>query len=173
MLQKESLPLLLDLARQQGLEDKGIIGDEDKYLLRLMMPVAKMYTAKKAVENASEGIESFGGQGYIEETGIPGYLRDAQVLPIWEGTSNVMALDVMRALTKSKGEALRVFRKRILKAIQDASKSTDPNITASSYNLELAVRNLIDFCSQMQENIVAMEYAGRDFAQSLANIYIA
>ena len=67
----------------------------------------------------------------------------------------------MRALTKSKGEALRVFRKRILKAIQDASKSTDPNITASSYNLELAARNLIDFCSQMQENIVAMEYAGK------------
>ena len=74
---------------------------------------------------------------------------------------NYKALDVMRALTKSKGEALRVFRKRILKAIQDASKSTDPNITASSYNLELAVRNLIDFCSQMQENIVAMEYAGK------------
>ena len=54
--------LLLDLARQQGLDDNGIIGDEDKFLLRLMMPVAKMFTAKKAVENASEGIESFGGQ---------------------------------------------------------------------------------------------------------------
>merc|ERR1719510_2242309 len=139
MLQKESLPLLLDLARQQGLEDKGIIGDEDKYLLRLMMPVAKMFTAKKAVANASEGIESFGGQGYIEETGIPGFLRDAQVLPIWEGTSNVMALDVMRALTKTKGEALRVFRNRILSILRSASTQTssaDPNITATCQSLK-------------------------------------
>ena len=90
--------LMIDLARQQGLEDIGSIGDNDKLLLRLMTPVAKLYTAKKAVELASEGIEAFGGQGYIEDTGIPGILRDAQVLPIWEGTSNVQALDVLRYL---------------------------------------------------------------------------
>ena len=76
------------------------IGQQDKLLLRLMMPVAKMYTAKKAILNASEGIECFGAQGYIEDTGIPRFLRDAQVLPIWEGTSNIMALDVLRALNK-------------------------------------------------------------------------
>ena len=40
----------------------GSINDEDKLLLRIMMPVAKMFTAKKAVANASEGIECFGGQ---------------------------------------------------------------------------------------------------------------
>ena len=39
---------------------------------------------KKAVSNTSEGLECFGGQGYIEDTGIPRFLRDAQVLPIWE-----------------------------------------------------------------------------------------
>lgn len=61
--------LIFDLARQMGLEDCGLIGDEDKLLLRLMMPVAKMYTAKKAVANVSEGLECFGGQGYIEDTG--------------------------------------------------------------------------------------------------------
>ena len=88
--------LMIDLARQQGLEDSGSIGDNDKLLLRLMTPVAKLYTAKKAIELASEGIEAFGAQGYIEDTGIPGILRDAQVLPIWEGTSNVQALDVLR-----------------------------------------------------------------------------
>jgi len=54
--------LVMDLARQLGLEDCGMIGDSDKLLLRLMMPVAKMYTAKKAVANASEGLECFGGQ---------------------------------------------------------------------------------------------------------------
>ncbi len=44
-----------------------------------MMPVAKMYTAKQAVAVISEGLECFGGQGYIEDTGLPSMLRDAQV----------------------------------------------------------------------------------------------
>jgi len=61
--------LLFDLARQMGLEDCGLIDDKDRLLLRLMMPVAKMFTAKKAVANVSEGLECFGGQGYIEDTG--------------------------------------------------------------------------------------------------------
>ena len=93
---------VMDLARLQGLLDTNMISDQDTQLLRILMPIAKFYTAKKAVSNASEGIECFGAQGYIEDTGIPAFLRDAQVLPIWEGTSNMMALDVLRALSKTK-----------------------------------------------------------------------
>ena len=52
---------------------------QDLLLLRLLGPVAKMYTAKAAVFVTSEGVECFGGQGYIEDTGIPTLLRDAQV----------------------------------------------------------------------------------------------
>ena len=52
---------------------------QDLLLLRLLGPVAKMYTAKAAVAVTSEGLECFGGQGYIEDTGIPTLLRDAQV----------------------------------------------------------------------------------------------
>jgi alkylation response protein AidB-like acyl-CoA dehydrogenase len=54
--------LNMDLARQLGLEDCGLGNDRDRLLLRLMMPVAKMFTAKKAVANISEGLECFGGQ---------------------------------------------------------------------------------------------------------------
>ena len=54
--------LLMDLARQQGLLDAQMIGDSDRFLLRLMMPVAKMFCGKKVVANASECIECFGGQ---------------------------------------------------------------------------------------------------------------
>ena len=43
------------------------------------MPVGKFFTAKSAVSTVSEGLECFGGQGYIEDTGIPALLRDAQV----------------------------------------------------------------------------------------------
>jgi acyl-CoA dehydrogenase len=45
-------------------------------------------------------IEAFGGQGYMEDTGLPRLLRDAQVLPIWEGTTNVLSLDALRVLAK-------------------------------------------------------------------------
>ncbi len=54
--------LLLDLARQIGLDECGLITDGDALLLRLMMPVAKMFTAKKVMANVSEGLECFGGQ---------------------------------------------------------------------------------------------------------------
>ena len=53
----------------------------------------KLSTAKQAVALASEALEGFGGAGYVEDTGLPVYLRDAQVLPIWEGTTNVLSLD--------------------------------------------------------------------------------
>jgi alkylation response protein AidB-like acyl-CoA dehydrogenase len=66
--------------------------------LRLAAPLAKLTTGKLAVASASEYVECFGGAGYVEDTGIPRLLRDAQVLPIWEGTTNVLSLDVLRAL---------------------------------------------------------------------------
>jgi len=76
-------------------------GDEgDQRLLRALTPIAKLTTAKQAVAIASEAIESCGGAGYIEDTGLPRLLADAQVLPIWEGTTNVLSLDTLRALGK-------------------------------------------------------------------------
>ena len=92
-----------------GRQDAASAGDSDLLLLRLLTPIAKLYTAKRAVQVVSEGLESFGGQGYIEETGVPALLRDTQVLPVWEGTTNVLSLDVLRALAKTRGEAWRAL----------------------------------------------------------------
>lgn len=81
-----------------GSVETGTATAREKALLRLLTPLAKLWTGKLAVHIASETCESFGGAGYIENTGIPLLLRDAQVFPIWEGTTNVLALDVLRAL---------------------------------------------------------------------------
>ncbi len=83
-----------------GREEAGEITDLEAQLLRLITPIAKLTTGKQAVQIASEALEAFGGAGYVEDTGLPRLLRDAQVLPIWEGTTNVLALDVLRALAK-------------------------------------------------------------------------
>ncbi|PWU18680.1 MAG: acyl-CoA dehydrogenase [Bdellovibrio sp.] len=71
---------------------------EESALLRLMITLAKITTGKTVVEVASEATEVFGGAGYIEDTGFPRLLRDAHVFPIWEGTTNVLSLDVLRAV---------------------------------------------------------------------------
>jgi alkylation response protein AidB-like acyl-CoA dehydrogenase len=78
--------------------------------LRLAAPLAKLATGRLAVASASEYLECFGGAGYVEDTGVPRLLRDAQVLPIWEGTTNVLSVDVLRALSAGDGVAPLLHR---------------------------------------------------------------
>lgn len=65
-----------------------------------MTPILKLWSAKQAVNITSEVFESFGGAGDIEDTDIPRLLREAQVFSIWEGTTNVLSLDTLRAIAK-------------------------------------------------------------------------
>jgi alkylation response protein AidB-like acyl-CoA dehydrogenase len=101
-----------------GREEAGTLTEEDAQLLRLLTPIAKAVTAKQAVVVASEVLEAFGGAGYVEDTGIPRLLRDAQVLPIWEGTTNVLSLDALRVLNKGGSLALveREVERRVARA---------------------------------------------------------
>lgn len=73
---------------------------EKAALLRGLTPIAKAGTARLAVDAASAGCEFLGGNGYTQPWVTERLLRDAQVLPIWEGTSNVQALDFLRACAK-------------------------------------------------------------------------
>ncbi len=84
-----------------GKEECGAASSDESAVLRLLTPLAKLYTARQAVASASEVVEGFGGAGYVENTGFPRLLRNAQVLSIWEGTTNVLSLDVLRAIEKS------------------------------------------------------------------------
>jgi putative acyl-CoA dehydrogenase len=75
--------------------------ESESRLLRFLIPIAKLYTAKRAIAVASEALEAFGGVGYLEDTGLPRLLRDTQVLSIWEGTTNILSLDALRAMERS------------------------------------------------------------------------
>lgn len=94
------------VAELLGRSEAGNASAEQLELVRVLTPIAKLTTAKQAVAVLSEAIECFGGAGYVEDTGLPQLLRDAQVLPIWEGTTNVLALDVLRALHDTAGIGL-------------------------------------------------------------------
>lgn len=93
-----AMHLTFRLVELLGREEAGAATDEQRRLLRLLTPIAKLLTARQAVAVTSECLEAHGGPGYIEDTGLPMLLRDSQVLTIWEGTTNVLSLDLLRAL---------------------------------------------------------------------------
>ncbi len=94
------LALVMECAALLGRSEAGTATAGQIKRLRALIPLAKLTTAKQAVACASEALECFGGAGYVEDTGLPRLLRDAQVLPIWEGTTNVLSLDLLRAEAK-------------------------------------------------------------------------
>jgi putative acyl-CoA dehydrogenase len=83
--------------------------DTDAQLFkRLATAVGKYWTCKRAPNHAFESLECLGGAGYVEESGMPRLYREAPLASIWEGSGNVMSLDVLRALTRAP-RALEVF----------------------------------------------------------------
>ncbi|MCB0866842.1 MAG: acyl-CoA dehydrogenase family protein [Solirubrobacterales bacterium] len=87
------------LARQF---DEAHAGDERALLVRrIATPVLKYWTCKRAPMHAVECLECFGGNGYAEESGMPRLFRESPLSSIWEGSGNVQALDVLRAMIKS------------------------------------------------------------------------
>ena len=68
--------------------------------LRLALPVAKYWVCKRTPAHVGEALECLGGNGYVEESGMPRLYREAPLNSIWEGAGNVNALDVLRALAR-------------------------------------------------------------------------
>ena len=92
-----SLSLLLYNAYLFGKQETIGLDVQEDVILRIMSPIMKLFTSKEAVSVVSEGVESFGGLGYMENSFIPTLLRDVQVNTIWEGTTNVLCWDFVRA----------------------------------------------------------------------------
>ncbi|HTV49588.1 MAG TPA: acyl-CoA dehydrogenase family protein [Steroidobacteraceae bacterium] len=93
-----------------GREEAGLLDEEQALLLRFLTPIVKLATGKQAVAVVTETLEAFGGAGYIEDTGMPVLLRDTHVLPIWEGTTNVLSLDALLRADAARGMAALMRR---------------------------------------------------------------
>jgi putative acyl-CoA dehydrogenase len=101
--------------------------DTDAQLFkRLATAVGKYWTCKRAPNHAFESLECFGGNGYVEESGMPRLYREAPLASIWEGSGNVMSLDVLRALTRAP-RALEVFLDEVRQA-QGADARLDERV---------------------------------------------
>jgi alkylation response protein AidB-like acyl-CoA dehydrogenase len=120
---------------EKGEEDDGSMKRADS-VLRLLTPVGKLFTSKEAAAVIAEGMECFGGAGYMEDTGfvssshsfdliannsgIPMILRDQIVNTIWEGTTNVLSDDVLRVLERSH-DSFTFFCQDIQNAIDEVN----------------------------------------------------
>jgi len=86
-------------------EEKGVKGEEE--VTRVLAALGKIMASWKEVEGIAEMMEAMGGQGYMMETGLATLLADGMVERIWEGTRNLLSLDVLNVLKKNKGEGGR------------------------------------------------------------------
>jgi acyl-CoA dehydrogenase len=120
-----SLHLVFHEVHLMGRIEAGVASSEESRLLAVLQPVTKLFTGKGAVAGASEVLESFGGAGYVEDTGLPQLLRDAQVLSIWEGTTNVLSLETLRALAREDAWGLLVDAVR-----EHAARARDPELAS-------------------------------------------
>lgn len=145
-----------------GRVERGLASDDERALLRLLTPLAKLWTGKLAVRVASETCEAFGGAGYIENTGIPLLLRDAQVYPIWEGTTNVLALDVLRVLAKSGIDPLR-------NGIQNLMR----DLPAHAGSIDAALATAARWLHENAGDREALEAGARQLALTLARTFAA
>ncbi|PSP78267.1 acyl-CoA dehydrogenase [Halobacteriales archaeon QS_4_69_225] len=122
-------------------------------LMRLFIPVAKYKTARMAVDTASYAMEVLGGNGYVREHTTERLLRDAQVLPIWEGPSNILALDTLRALNREDAhEALLPYVDERLEAVEHPFLE-EPAATAE------------DRFHELQGALATLAAEGDDYAQ--------
>jgi putative acyl-CoA dehydrogenase len=113
--------------------DRAAADPADAAYARLMTPVIKYWVCKSAAPVIGEAMECLGGNGYIEEGNLARQFRDAPVNAIWEGSGNVMCLDVMRVISKG-GKLLDAVLSRLEQDLggNGASKTIEVIRTAAS-----------------------------------------
>ncbi|MFF9622921.1 acyl-CoA dehydrogenase family protein [Streptomyces griseosporeus] len=126
-------------------------GEEERALLRIAVPAAKYWVTKRCAPVAVEAAECLGGNGYVEESGMPRLVRESPLNSIWEGAGNVQALDVVRALRREP-RALDAYLVEIGRA------------RGADHRLDAAVKNLLTELGDLE----GVEGRARRLAERLA-----
>ncbi|GEN82459.1 acyl-CoA dehydrogenase [Sporosarcina luteola] len=179
---------VFDLTQQYERVTEGTASDRETILNRLFIALMKKETAEQAIHFAHEAIEMHGGNGYIEDFVTPRLLRDAQVLTVWEGTANILGLELIRLVNNYEAHKLFLdeMRNRLV-IIHDSEMkkavfvelnklSTDLTVFANLDNAlqTLEAKGLMKRMAHLYESIVALEWAMKhgDKYEKLADIYI-
>ncbi|MDT0389326.1 acyl-CoA dehydrogenase family protein [Streptomyces dubilierae] len=126
-------------------------GEQERALLRIAVPAAKYWVTKRCPAVAVEAAECLGGNGYVEESGMPRLVRESPLNSIWEGAGNVQALDVLRALRREPG-ALDAYLREVGRA------------RGADHRLDGAIKNLLTELADLE----GVEGRARRLAERLA-----
>ena len=135
----------------------------EQLLGRLLGPVVKYWTCKRAPQHAVESLECFGGVGYVEESDMPRLLRQSPVNGIWEGSGNVICLDVLRAMGRSP-ESVEAFRSE-LEAARGADRRYDDALDRFDAELvdvdqlEHRARRLVETMALLIEGALVLQHS--------------
>jgi putative acyl-CoA dehydrogenase len=133
--------------RLAGATDRAVRGDQrEAAFRRLALAATKYWVCKQAPAHAAEALECLGGNGYVEESGMPRLYREAPLGSIWEGSGNIAALDALRALTRQPETAEAFFAELDLAA--GADRRLDDAVTRLRKDVadasESAARRLVE-----------------------------
>ncbi|MCF2534864.1 DNA alkylation response protein [Streptomyces sp. FB2] len=136
--------------RLAGAADRSVRGDDpdgtESAFRRIATAVGKYWVTKRGPAFTAEALECLGGNGYVEESGMPRHYREAPLLSIWEGSGNVNALDVLRALSREPATADALFAELALARGADAR--LDASVTRLKAGLaegtEAGARRLVE-----------------------------
>jgi putative acyl-CoA dehydrogenase len=161
------LNVLADLALESEAATAGALrlarafdadrADEHEQLVkRLLGPVIKYWTCKRAPQHAAEALECLGGVGYVEDSDLPRLLRQSPVNGVWEGSGNVICLDVLRALARAP-EALDAYWAEV-----DLAAGADARLDAALADLRKELANPL-----------AIEARARRIVERMALVFLA
>lgn len=175
-----------DLIEQYDRVVSGEASKEEMILNRLFIALLKKETAEQAIHFAHEAIEMHGGNGYIEDFVTPRLLRDAQVLTVWEGTANILALELIRLVNKF--DVHHLFTQAMEQRLQNCEQSNLKSIVHEklgqlSETLEVfanldeniqtfEAKALAQEMVRLYESVVAVEIASKSHIGLLSTIYI-
>ncbi|MEH6938702.1 acyl-CoA dehydrogenase family protein [Bacillus sp. JJ664] len=133
--------------------------NEEQALARLLIAILKMRTAEEAIHFSHEAIEMHGGNGYIEDFVTPRLLRDAQVLTVWEGSANILGLEVLRLLKKN---VFPTFISFIEAKIADSTESLGNEKELVNHKLN-DLKEVVNYASTIDQNMQTF------YAKKIAN----
>ncbi|MFF8973423.1 acyl-CoA dehydrogenase family protein [Streptomyces sp. NPDC014995] len=117
--------------RLAGAADRAVRGDTgEQAFRRIATAVGKYWVTKRGPAFTAEALECLGGNGYVEDSGMPRHYREAPLLSIWEGSGNVNALDVLRAVTREPATVDALFGELAL------AQGADPRLDAAVTRLK-------------------------------------
>ncbi|MGR6904047.1 acyl-CoA dehydrogenase family protein [Lysinibacillus capsici] len=161
---------------------------QDLIMNRLYIAIMKKETAEQAVHYASEAIELHGGNGYIEDFVTPRLLRDAQVLTVWEGTANILALELIRLVNKFHAHELFVCEmEERLEKLAESSLVQIVKEQLANISIKLQIFSALDEATKtfeakgmaekmahLYESVIAVEWAHKFGGkyEKLADVYL-